>query len=120
MVAPSYFCVVHRSIACFLFCLAVSGAGAAEPDADKPDLEFRGKFKAKEMRFEHVPDVKVRFSGTPGRQDVWTSSRKNFPKPARAGETYRDVEGDVEISTKLPRNQKIPGDQAPPSPSRKQ
>jgi hypothetical protein len=113
---PPHLCC---SVALSALVLGFSIAAAAEPAADKPDLEIRGKFKAKEMRFEHVPEVNVTFSGTPGRQDVWTSSRKNFPKPVRAGETYRDVEGEVEISTKLPRGEKPPAGADRQAPGRK-
>ena len=98
-----------------MFVVVFPVAAAEAPAGEKPDLEIRGKFKAKEMRFEHVPEVKVRFSGTPGRQDVWTSSRKNFPKPVRAGETYRDVAGEVEISTTLPRGPKAPAGTGAPA-----
>jgi hypothetical protein len=108
-----------RASAVLIVSALLAAIAAAQGSGNEPDLEIRGKFKAKEMRFEHVPNVDVRFSGTDGRQDVWTSSRKNFPKPVRPNETYRDVEGDVEISTTLPRSPKKPEKPAPPAPERR-
>ena len=57
----------------------------------RPDVEMSAKVKARELRFDVVPETYVWVEGEP---DVTSSSgqeRENLPDEVEAGVTYRDV-----------------------------
>jgi hypothetical protein len=61
-----------------------------------PDIELTAGVKAKELRFDHVPDTKV----DPPAQ----TERENLPeqvRPEHAGTTFRNVSIDVRIADDL-------------------
>lgn len=53
------------------------------------DLEIGGRVKARELRFEEVPETKTRFRGAVSGSSE--SQRRNLPKRAQSGVEYRDV-----------------------------
>lgn len=53
----------------------------------KPGLELTAGARAKRLRFEKTPEVKVRYSG--GVEASSSSARENLPDRVREGETYR-------------------------------
>ncbi len=57
----------------------------------RPDVEMSASVKARELRFDAVPDTRVWVDGEP---DITTSSgmeRENLPEEVEPGVTYRDV-----------------------------
>ena len=63
---------------------------------EKPDIEFTADVKARELRFDEVPDTEV--------QPPAQTERKNLPEkvqPVHAGITFRDVSVEVRIADKL-------------------
>jgi hypothetical protein len=47
--------------------------------------------KARELRFDVVPNPSVEFPGQPARQTVWEAERENLPTPVQPGVTYRNI-----------------------------
>ena len=75
------------------------------PDRPKnPDIEFTADVKAKELRFEEVPETEVRFSGSPGRESASGTDRENLPDEVEPGVTYRNPKVRLRIATALARD----------------
>jgi pyruvate/2-oxoglutarate dehydrogenase complex dihydrolipoamide acyltransferase (E2) component len=66
-----------------------------------PDIEFSANVKARELRFEEVPETEVRFWGHPERNSVSVNERKNLPEEVRQGVTYRNVSVRSRIASEL-------------------
>ena len=63
---------------------------------ENPDVEFTAEVKARELRFEEVPDTEVH----PPAQ----TKRENLPervRPADAGTTFRNISVQVRIANEL-------------------
>lgn len=74
---------------------------------DKPknaDIEFTADVKARELRFEEVPDPEVRFSGHPERESASGTDRKNLPDEVEPDVTYRNPEVRLRIASALARD----------------
>lgn len=56
--------------------------------SDPPDIERGMAMKAKKLRFDHVPDADVRYTG----DSRSATERKNLPEEVEPGVTYRDSE----------------------------
>lgn len=82
-----YFCAV------ILTCAAV----AQPAPTSQPDIEIDASVKAKSVRFEQVPNVKVTFPGDSQKDTQWTGSRGKLPRPVKAGVTYKDVSATTHI-----------------------
>ena len=75
------------------------------PDEPKnPDIEFTADVKAKELRFEEVPETEVRFSGHPERESASGTDRENLPDEVEQGVTYRDPKVRLRIASALARD----------------
>jgi len=70
-------------------------------DVGDADLSITGTVRAKEIRFDQQPSVKVRFTGSKNRKTSFKSNRKNFPKPVVPGTTYKNPQVDFKILTKF-------------------
>jgi hypothetical protein len=57
----------------------------------RPDLDFSTSVKAKEVKFERVPEKKVRYYGEPDHETEVEVERENIPEGPKEGVTYRDV-----------------------------
>jgi len=68
---------------------------------EKPDIEFTADVKARELRFEEVPQTEVRFPGRPERESVSGTERENLPEEVEPGITYRDPRVRLRIATAL-------------------
>jgi hypothetical protein len=68
----------------------VSPASAAF-DPDRADIQFTATVQADHLLFREPPRTKVRFSGTPGRKSMTSSSRTNLPDPVVDDVDYHDV-----------------------------
>lgn len=62
-----------------------------EESGAQPDLSITARVTADSLRFEKVPDPKVKFTGRPRRETVWKSDRGNLPQQVQPGVTYRDI-----------------------------
>jgi hypothetical protein len=72
------------------------------PEAlESPDIEFTADVKAREMRFDEVPETEVQFWGRPERASVSETERKNMPEKVRRGVTYRNFSVRLRIATEL-------------------
>jgi hypothetical protein len=57
----------------------------------EPDVEIAAAARAEEVRFECVPEVRIRaYSDTPASAEH-VSERENLPDEVEPGVTYRDV-----------------------------
>jgi hypothetical protein len=72
------------------------------PEAlETPDIEFTADVRAREMRFDEVPETEVRFTGQPDRASVSGTERENLPEKVRRGVTYRNFSLRLHIATEL-------------------
>lgn len=68
---------------------------------ENPDVEISAVVKARELRFEEVPDNEVRFPGHPERESVSGTERENLPDEVEPGVTYRDPKVRLRIASAL-------------------
>lgn len=68
---------------------------------ENPDVEISAVVKARELRFEEVPDNEVRFPGHPERESVSGTERENLPDAVEPGVTYRDPKVRLRIASAL-------------------
>jgi len=66
-----------------------------------PDIALDADVRMRELRFEKVPDPKVRFRGNTRRNSVWTSRRTNLPDEVQEGIVYRDAGIRLRIATEV-------------------
>ena len=67
----------------------------------KPDIELTADVKARELRFEEVPETEVRFPGHPERESASGTDRENLPDEVEPGVTYRNPRVRLRIATAL-------------------
>lgn len=96
-----------------LIALAVSLSCADAPEQEKsvapvpaapavsPELELVATVRAKELRFDAVPNVKVAFKGNGPRHTTWKTERVNLPMRPEPGVAYHDVALRLTISSTL-------------------
>lgn len=70
---------------------------SAEVDPATADVSITASVKARELRFDAVPNPQVVFTGHPERNTQWKSFRQNLPNPVEPGVTYRDFGIQVKI-----------------------
>jgi hypothetical protein len=68
---------------------------------ENADIEFTADVKARELRFEEVPETEVRFPGRPERESASGTDRENLPDEVEPGVTYRDPTVRLRIATAL-------------------
>jgi hypothetical protein len=68
---------------------------------ETPDIELTADVRAREMRFDEVPEAEVRFTGQPDRASVSGTERENLPEKVRRGVTYRNFSLRLHIATEL-------------------
>jgi hypothetical protein len=71
---------------------------------DRPeyaDIELTADVKARELRFEEVPETEVRFTTHPERESASGTDRENLPHEVEPGVTYRDPTVRLRIATAL-------------------
>jgi len=68
---------------------------------ENPEINFTANLEARELRFDEVPETKVRFWGHPELHSVSGTERKNLPEEVRQGVTYRNVSVQVRIASEL-------------------
>jgi hypothetical protein len=76
---------------------------------DRPeyaDIEFTADVKARELRFEEVPETEVRFTTHPERESASGTDRENLPHEVEPGVTYRDPTVRLRIATALAEGQR--------------
>jgi hypothetical protein len=66
-----------------------------------PDVEIAASARAKEVRFDAAPVVRVRFPGTGERDSRQVTTRQNVDSPVEPGRTYRRVVAGTHISSRL-------------------
>lgn len=71
---------------------------------ENPDIEFTANVKAKELRFDEVPETEVRFSGNPERESASGTDRENLPDEVEPDVTYRNPEVRLRIASALARD----------------
>ncbi|HEX7155039.1 MAG TPA: hypothetical protein VF618_26415 [Thermoanaerobaculia bacterium] len=78
--------------------------------AAEPDVAIFATVRARELRFEHVPNVRVTVTGsvngTPA-ATVSTTDRQNLPDPVQPYVTYRDIGIVLTITSTLPNIEQI-------------
>jgi hypothetical protein len=81
--------------------LVAIGAGAPLFAQEEPDVAIYVTLRAKELRFEFVPEVTVTFTGDPRNINVSQNDRQNLPKPVQPRVLYRDIGIRLTITTTL-------------------
>jgi hypothetical protein len=76
-------------------------------DEKNSDLVITATVRAKELKFEVVPNPKVEFPGNKPRQTVWEADRTNLPKPLEPGVIYRDIGIRLRIFSRFSEIQRI-------------
>ena len=71
---------------------------------ENPDIEFTADVKARELRFEEVPETEVRFTGHPERESASGTDRENLPDEVEPDVTYRDPRVRLRIASALARD----------------
>ena len=62
-----------------------------DPSVEAADVAITARVKARELRFDVVPNPTVEFPGQPARETVWQAERENLPTPVEPGVTYRNI-----------------------------
>ncbi len=68
---------------------------------ENPDIELTADVKARELRFEEVPETEVRFPGRPERESARGTDRENLPEEVEPHVTYRNPRVRLRIATAL-------------------
>jgi hypothetical protein len=71
----------------------------------RPDVAIFATVRARELRFEEVPDVEVRFRGNG--ETVWKTDRENLPDEVQPRVLYRDIGIRLTITSTLPNIEEI-------------
>ena len=66
-----------------------------------PEIAFEATERVRELHFDEVPTLEVRFRGSTMRNSVWESSRENLPDRVRNGVVYRDARVRLRIATEM-------------------
>lgn len=72
-------------------------AQSSQPES--ADISFTATVRARELKFEAVPDVKVEFTGSLKRDTAWEAEREKLPRPVEPGVTYRDIGVTLKITS---------------------
>jgi hypothetical protein len=67
----------------------------------RPDLDVFTSVKAKELKFEKVPEKKVRYYGEPDHETEVEVERENVPEEPEEGVTYRDVKVSWSVAQRI-------------------
>ena len=59
---------------------AIAAISAAQTPSTEPDIAILANVRAKELRFDVVPDVKVTFPDQQNNKTVWHSARPILPE----------------------------------------
>ena len=85
--------------------LLSAGSAIAQDAAPAPDISITARVRARELRFERVPNVDVKvtasINGVAG-VTVDRSDRQNLPEKVQPNVTYRDVGIILTITSTLP------------------
>jgi hypothetical protein len=81
------------------------GTGAPK----NPDIDFTADVKARELRFEEVPETEVRFRGNTERNSVSSTERENLPDKIQEGVTYRNASVRLRIASELVEGENLSG-----------
>ena len=76
---------------------AEAAAPQPEIDPDTADISITATVRAREVRFDATPQVRVEFSGQPERLTEDTTVRTNLPDKVQPGVVYRDIEVRLKI-----------------------
>jgi hypothetical protein len=79
---------------------------------ETPDIEFTANVRAREMRFDEVPETEVSFRGQPERASVSDTERENLPEKVRRGVAYRNFSLRLRIATELIESEPDPWEKA--------
>ena len=78
-----------------------------EADEKNSDLVITANVRARELKFEVVPNPIVEFPGRPERRTVWEADRENLPENAEPGVTYRNIGIRLRIYSRFAEIQRI-------------
>ncbi|HEX9960927.1 MAG TPA: hypothetical protein VGB00_08345 [Pyrinomonadaceae bacterium] len=78
-----------------------------EADEKNSDLVITANVRARELKFEVVPNPTVEFPGKPERQTVWEADRENLPESVEPGVTYRNIGIRLRIYSRFAEIQRI-------------
>lgn len=63
----------------------------SDPTVEEADIAITAHVRARELKFDEVPNPTVEFPGQPQRDTVWEAVRENLPTPVQPGVTYRNI-----------------------------
>lgn len=73
--------------------------GTGDPRA--PDIALSANVKMRELYFEEVPELQVRFRGNTERNSVWEGRRENLPDEVREDIVYRNAGVRLRIASEV-------------------
>jgi hypothetical protein len=91
------------AVAALLFGPAASAQQT--PAVESADVAIIARVRAKQLRFDKVPEVRVTFRGTGA--TVWKTDRTNLPDEVQPNVTYRDIGILLTITSTLPNIEQI-------------
>ncbi len=68
----------------------------------RPDVELTAQVASRALRFEEVPETKVRFPGYAEGESVSGTERENLPEEVEEGVTYRNSRIRLRSAAQLP------------------
>ena len=68
---------------------------------ESADITFTAEVSAEQLRFDEVPETSVTFTGAPQHESASGSDRANLPERVKAAVTYRDVQVDYRLASRL-------------------
>ena len=73
--------------------------GTGKPQ--NPDIALDANVRMRELHFMEVPDPRVDFRGSTGRNSVWGSERENLPDEVQEGVVYRNARVRLQIASEI-------------------
>lgn len=64
---------------------------AEDPEVATADIAITARVRARELRFDVVPNPTVEFPCKPNCETSWEAERENLPTPVQPGLTYRNI-----------------------------
>jgi hypothetical protein len=113
----------HAIVLCFAAFSAASALAQTQtqttpaPEATQPDVLILANVRARELRFDAVPQVSVTFPGQENNATVWHSDRFNLPDQVQPYVIYRDIGIRLVISSSLPNIEQIVDEALAPEPA---
>ncbi len=69
--------------------------------SETDDIVITGSVRARELRFEEVPQVEVRFLDSPDNDSAWHTQRENVPGSVEPGMSYHNIAVRTRVAARI-------------------